>query len=117
MNHTVEAYRKKLTEVDAENLALQKRVAELGAVIQRASETAMANHAAYERRVAELGAANAGLLQANRDCIAWFDAQQQDLEDCLKALGEIAAMPCCRPGTIDSAPGDLARETLAKLID
>ena len=56
---------------------------------------------------------NAGLLQANRDCSAWYGALQHDFEDCLKALGEIANYEGDQLITLKR----IAKQTLNSLID
>jgi hypothetical protein len=40
----------------------------------------------------KLQMANSDLLQANRDCLAWFDAINADLQKALKALDTLARL-------------------------
>jgi hypothetical protein len=59
---------------------------------------------------------NAGLLQANRDCCAWFDSLLIDHQKALKALDELARLG---NGTSygDSTGNVIAQDALASMID
>lgn len=67
--------------------------------------------------IAKLKEENKGLLQANRDCNAWFDSLIMDHQKALKTLDEIA-----RLGGIDGQYGnstgnEMAIRCLDSLID
>jgi hypothetical protein len=69
-----------------------------------------------EAEIERLKRENEGLLQANRDCNAWFDALNSDHQKALKALDELA-----RLGMGDkygnSTGNRIAQDALASMID
>lgn len=111
------AHAREIWDAQEREAKLEKLNAELEAKSYRpAWLDAMARRKEALARVAELERENTALLQANRDCAAWFDALNADHQKALKTLVDLACLGNA-PRYGNSTGNVIAQRCLDSLID